>query len=95
MLSTQEEKRLRLIMELLRDTEITDQSKQYQLRDEMGRFTKSQEEEYPYRSEREIKVVKRKGTYGTYDVKDHEPYSTTDLLICTVVAFTAVAILMI
>ncbi|GKU84020.1 hypothetical protein NCCP28_34160 [Niallia sp. NCCP-28] len=63
-------------------------------RDKQGRFAKG-EEEYSYRSEREIKVVKRRGTYGTYDVKDYEPYSTVDLLICTAVAFTAVAILMI
>jgi len=92
MLTKQEELKLRLIMELLKETE--EKQPDNRLRDERGRFAK-EEEEYPYRSEREIKVVKRRGTYGTYDVKDHEPYSTTDLLICTVVAFTAVAILMI
>ena len=90
MLSKQEELKLKLIMGLLKDTE--EKKVDYRPRDEQGRFTKK-EEEYPYRSEREIRVVKRRGTYGTYDVKDYEPIISADMLYFVVIAFGGLMVL--
>lgn len=40
-----------------------------------------------------MRVVKRKGTYGTYDVKDNDPFTTADMLMITVMAFAGLIVL--
>ena len=82
MISMNERQRLIKILELLNEEE-TVQKKidvSNRLRDEQGRFRPNQsesktKEELPLRS---IKVVKVKGTYGTYLIK--EPWLTEEAI---------------
>lgn len=74
MISAEERKRLIKILEILNEEEIVQKKIDVsdRLRDEQGRFLPNQseseiKEELPLRS---IKLVKVKGTYGTFKVKE-------------------------
>jgi hypothetical protein len=74
MLTMEEQQKLKRILELLDEKEVRTSKIDVsgRLRDEKGRFRPSsdrQVEESKYESGREIKLVKVKGTYGTYRVK--------------------------
>ncbi|AGK52058.1 hypothetical protein B1NLA3E_01370 [Bacillus sp. 1NLA3E] len=74
MLTQQNQRKVKLIMELLK---VDEEVKNNQIdvsnrsRDKKGRYQSEQkEEESKYESAREIILVKVKGSYGTYLVKD-------------------------
>jgi hypothetical protein len=74
MLTVEEQQKLKKILELLNEKEVRNSSIDVsgRLRDEKGRFRPSsdrQVEESKYETGREIKLIKVKGSYGTYLVK--------------------------
>lgn len=71
MLNREEMRRFQKVLEILSEEDPGRLDVSNRLRDDEGKFlpnpSESEEEVYPTRS---IRLVKVKGTYGTYDVKD-------------------------
>jgi hypothetical protein len=97
MLSLQEQEKLKRIMELLIDQPQEVKSNIHvsnRLRDQEGRFlpnqSKSPEKDWSLRS---IRVIKVKGSYGTYLIKDGDSFERLVGVICLLVAIAALTII--